>query len=166
MADGASGYRRVVQAGNTNHNTTWPITVLDPLPPWAYWSVQAVDGAFQGSAFALTDTILLDATGASDAVEDVLPIAFRLHPCSPNPFNPHATIRYDLPTQAPVRIMVYDAAGRLVRTLVDRPAQVPGRYEAVWDGRGASGQSVASGVYFCRMESGDFREVRRMALVR
>jgi flagellar hook assembly protein FlgD len=75
-------------------------------------------------------------------------------------------MHYDLPTETPVRIVIYDAAGRYVTTLVDEPAQAPGRHEAIWDGRSAGGESVASGVYFCRMESGDFREVRKMALVR
>jgi len=166
MADPASGYRRVVRLGNTNHNTTWAITLPDTLPPWAFWSVQAVDGAFEGSAFAAVDTILLGATGIDDP-EDGAPVtALRLYPCAPNPFNPRTVIHYDLPTEAPVRVSIYDAAGRHVATLVDDPAHAPGRHEAIWDGRSANGRSVASGIYFCRMESGDFREVRKMALVR
>jgi predicted nucleotidyltransferase len=165
MADSASGYRRVARLGNTNHNTTWEITLSDTLPPWAYWTVQAVDSAFEGSAFAPVDTVLLGATGISHP-EEVIPTAFRLHPGSPNPFNPRTMIRYDLPTQAPVRIAIYDAAGRHVVTLVDAPAHPPGRHQVVWDGRNAVGRGVASGIYFCRMESGDFREVRKMALVR
>jgi predicted nucleotidyltransferase len=166
MADGSSGYRRVVQLGNTNYNTTWATALPDPLPPWAYWSVQAVDSAFEGSPFAVTDTVLLGATGVSDPADDALLLTFRLHPASPNPFNPRTVIHYDLPTEVPVRVSIYDAAGRRVVTLVDDPAHAPGRHEAIWDGRSASGQSVASGVYFCRMESGDFREIRKMALIR
>jgi hypothetical protein len=125
-----------------------------------------VDGAFEGSTFAVTDTALVSATGVSDPADDMLPVVFRLYPSAPNPFNPRTVVRYDLPAQAPVRIVIYDAAGRLVTTLVDAPTHDPGRHQVVWDGRSAGGRSVASGIYFCRMESGDFREVRKMALVR
>ncbi len=163
MADSASGYRRLPQLGNTNHNTTWAITLPEQLPHWVYWSVQAVDGTLEGSAFASTDVI---ETGVAHPEDDALPTALRLYPSAPNPFNPRTMVRYDLPTKSPVRIAIYDAVGRHVVTLVDEPAHAPGRHEAVWDGRSAGGQGVASGIYFCRMESGEFREVRKMALVR
>jgi len=166
MADNASGYRRVAQLGNTNHTMTWAIALPEPPPPWVYWSVQAVDSAFEGSAFAATGTALVAATGFSYPEDDALPTSCRLYASTPNPFNPRTVIHYDLPTEAPVRVSIYDAAGRHVVTLVDDPAHAPGRHEAIWDGRSEGGESVASGIYFCRMESGDFREVRKMALVR
>ena len=53
-----------------------------------------------------------------------------------------------------------------MRTLVDKPAQEAGRHSAVWNGTNDGGESVASGVYFCRMESGNFRKDRKMALIR
>jgi flagellar hook assembly protein FlgD len=68
----------------------------------------------------------------------------------PNPFNPSASIRYELAGSQRVSIIVYDTAGRRVRTLVDgvMPA---GANETVWHGDDAHGMRVASGVYVLKM---------------
>lgn len=89
----------------------------------------------------------------------------RLGVASPNPFNPSTTVRFELRRPGHVRLQLFDAQGRLVRTLTDasRPA---GPGEAVWDGRDSSGRDVASGVYFVRMEAGDFRQTGKLLLVR
>ncbi len=94
-----------------------------------------------------------------------LPMWFALHGNAPNPFNPVTTVSFDLPAVAAVRLVIYDAAGRRIRTLVDAPLPA-GRHELKWDGTGDNGRPVASGVYLCRMEAGAFSETRRMALVR
>jgi flagellar hook assembly protein FlgD len=88
-----------------------------------------------------------------------------LYPNYPNPFNPTTTIRYDLSGGGPVRLTVFDITGALVRTLVDgeRPA---GIHEATWDGRDEKGREVASGVYFYRLEAGDYARTRKMLLVK
>ena len=88
-----------------------------------------------------------------------------LHAVQPNPFNPRTTVRFDLPIAGPVRLAVYDVAGRLIRTLVDAD-QPSGTHAAAWDGRDASGCSVASGSYFARLEAGGKVETVRMSLVR
>ena len=94
-----------------------------------------------------------------------MPTVLRLYPCQPNPFNPRTTIKYDLPESGPVRLSVFDLAGRLIRTLVD-DSVTQGRREAVWDGRDSSGREVGSGSYLARLEFGGNVEVIRMGLVR
>jgi hypothetical protein len=94
------------------------------------------------------------------------PREFALRQNIPNPFNPTTAIGYDVPAGgADVTIGVYDVAGRLVRTLVDerRPA---GSHRVTWDGRDASRQPVATGVYFCRMQAGSFVQTRKMVLLK
>ncbi len=83
----------------------------------------------------------------------------------PNPFNPITTIRFGLPEKGRARVEVYDVAGRLVRLLAEgaRPA---GEHEVVWDGRDGQGHSVSSGVYFYRMEAGEYRADRKMLLLK
>jgi hypothetical protein len=83
----------------------------------------------------------------------------------PNPFNPVTTIGYRVPGRNRVRIMVYDACGRHVRTLVDawRPT---GLHNVMWDGRNETGRQMASGVYFYQMTSGDYVQTRRMLLMK
>ncbi len=102
-----------------------------------------------------------DPTGIGDTpmVETTL---YQNHP---NPFNPSTTIRYSLNERQRVSIKVYDAAGRLVRTLVDgeRPAGVQ-RVE--WYGVNNNGVNVASGVYFIKMRANGFEEVRKATFLK
>jgi len=83
----------------------------------------------------------------------------------PNPFNPETDIDYSIRDRGQVRLTIYDVQGRLVRTLVDYPMQ-PGRYHAHWDGTNERGRLVSTGIYFCRMEAGDFSATRKMVLLK
>jgi hypothetical protein len=64
-----------------------------------------------------------------------------------------------------VTLAVYDVSGRSVAVLVDREME-PGRYEAVWNGRTATGRIAASGIYFCRLAAGGAIETKKMVLLR
>jgi len=98
---------------------------------------------------------------AEEAVEvQTLPMEFALSQNVPNPFNPVTEIRYQLPEASYVELAIYDVLGQKVRVLVD--GFVDASYRTmVWDAR-----DVASGIYFVRMEAGDFLEVRKMVLIR
>ena len=86
----------------------------------------------------------------------------------PNPFNPETWIPYQLAKPAEVKVSIYSADGKLVRTL--DLGQVPaGTYQnrsraAYWDGRNAAGEPVASGVYFYTLTAGDFSATRKMVI--
>jgi hypothetical protein len=83
----------------------------------------------------------------------------------PNPFRASTVIRFVLPAEDRVSIRVVDAGGRRVRSLLD--ATLPaGPHDVSWNGRDEAGRTVASGIYFYRMESSDRREMRRMFLLR
>jgi hypothetical protein len=114
------------------------------------------------SCSELTIRWFSDETGVSDG----LPLSGALLPNVPNPFNPSTTVRFDVPADCgPIRLDVFDLAGRLVRTLVDGELP-PGRREVLWDGRDALGHGVASGVYYCRLSGPDFSDTRKMTLVK
>lgn len=90
--------------------------------------------------------------GPVTAVGDPMPVASaRLAPSYPNPFGARATIPFHLPRASRVRLVVFDAAGRHVRTL-ERGDIAAGRQERVWDGRDERGRPVASGTYRVRLE--------------
>jgi hypothetical protein len=94
-----------------------------------------------------------------------VPSALRLYSATPNPFNPRTTIRFDLPGAGPVRLAIYDLAGRLVRVLVEGEISA-GSHEAVWDGRDSTGRSAPSGSYLARLVAGGKVEGVRLSLVR
>jgi hypothetical protein len=87
----------------------------------------------------------------------------------PNPFGPNTTVRYTVATESHVSLRIFDLAGRVVRTLVDREVR-PGEYRIAWDGSTDAGLRAATGVYFVRMEvtGGDspFLSARKVALLR
>lgn len=86
----------------------------------------------------------------------------------PNPFNPSTTIAFTVGEGAaavPVRLDVYDVAGRLVARLVDRPL-APGAHRVVWNGRDARGRPVAAGVYLARLRIAGESFARKLVLVR
>jgi hypothetical protein len=88
-----------------------------------------------------------------------------LHGNSPNPFNPVTLIQYELPTAGRVDLAVYDLSGRLVRTLVAAELLDAGRQTAPWNGRDDDDRTVASGVYFYRLEVGGEVLTKRMVLL-
>ena len=93
------------------------------------------------------------------------PLTYDLAQNYPNPFNPTTTVRYQVPEQADVRIVIYDLLGRRVRTLVDTPHDA-GFHTTLWDGRNALGQRVASGIYIYRMRANQFVRTRKMVLLK
>ena len=96
---------------------------------------------------------------------DVVPLTNALLPCRPNPVNPSTMIHYQVAATAPVRVRLYDVAGRHVVNLVE--GVVPaGTHRVGWDGRDGGGMEVGSGVYFVRLQTPDYSEVQRVTVLR
>ena len=97
-----------------------------------------------------------------------LPKAFALSQNYPNPFNPSTTISYAIPegnSQVGVKLSVFNLRGQLVRTLVDQ-TQGPGTYNVNWDGSDDRGRQISSGVYFYRIQAGDYVSTRKMVVLK
>ena len=127
---------------------------------------------FQGtSTIEFVDIILADTDGNSIAVDiqsfdisnssKLLPVKTELTDAYPNPFNPSATIKYDLANDGHVEIMVYDATGRLVDELVNQHQTAGYDYSVTWN---ASNQ--ASGMYFAKMVAGDIVQTQKLVLLK
>jgi hypothetical protein len=91
--------------------------------------------------------------------------AFALEQNAPNPFNPSTRIRFTLPENSDVSLVVYDVAGREVRTLVNERKEA-NHYDIEWDGRDANGRAVASGVYFYKLQAGKHVATKKMLMMK
>lgn len=90
---------------------------------------------------------------------------FKLLQNYPNPFNPTTRIVYAIPKSSFVKLKIYDILGRVVKTLVNRKEEA-GKYSITWNGDDESGSKVSSGVYFCKIEAGKFKSVRKMVMLK
>jgi hypothetical protein len=84
----------------------------------------------------------------------------------PNPFNPMTSVGYAVPRTGSVALSIYDASGRLVRTLVEVPSHDAGRHSVSWDGRDENGVEVAAGVYFARLTVDSESATGKMVLLK
>ena len=104
-----------------------------------------------------TETLSID--------EIPIPDKFTLHQNHPNPFNPITTLRYDLPEDALVNITIYDMMGRRISTLVNN--QQSSGYKSVrWNATNDKGSSVSAGLYLYTIQAGEFRQTKKMVLLK
>jgi hypothetical protein len=123
-----------------------------------YYTATATDDEGNTSEFSACFE-LSQATATSNA-----PAHFALLANMPNPFNPATVIPFEMGAAGHVDIVVFDIAGRRVRTLVSQYHEA-GPGSARWDGRDDHGKPVASGVYFCRMSAKNFSASRKVVLL-
>jgi hypothetical protein len=112
-----------------------------------------------------------DFAALMDMARDVqIPDRYALDQNYPNPFNLTTSIQLQIPNSkskspAHTTLAVYNILGQEVRVLVDEVKEA-GYYSVTWDGRDGSGHEMASGVYFYRLTAGEFRDTKRMMLVK
>jgi hypothetical protein len=93
------------------------------------------------------------------------PLAFRMYPSAPNPFNPTTRIAFDLPAAEFVALEIYNLRGERVRTLQSGEL-ASGNHVFVWNGTDDGGASVASGTYLLRLRAGAREENQKLQLVK
>ncbi|MBN1350944.1 T9SS type A sorting domain-containing protein [candidate division KSB1 bacterium] len=98
-------------------------------------------------------------------VSNAIPETYSLGQNYPNPFNPATRFTYHLAEESDVTIKVYNLMGQAIKTLVETH-QAAGSYEFHWDGTDELDRAAGSGLYLCIMQAGNFRQARKMLLVR
>ena len=88
-----------------------------------------------------------------------------LHQNYPNPFNPTTQIKYDLPEDAMVSITIYDIMGRSIKSLVNSQ-QTAGYRSIQWNATNNLGEPVSAGMYIYMIHAGDFRQTKKMVLLK
>jgi len=94
-----------------------------------------------------------------------IPEVFALHQNYPNPFNPLTSLRYDLPEDGLVNITIFDMVGRVVRTLVNS-SQTAGFKSVQWNATNNRNEPVSAGLYLYTIQAGEFRQTRKMVLLK
>jgi hypothetical protein len=143
---------------STNHpDTMYTATGLTNGTPYYFW-VKAVDRYCipRLSGFSNTATV----TPLNVPNPEILPKVFALYQNYPNPFNPVTDIRYDIPKESSVKIVIYDLLGREVAVLVNG-IQKAGKYTAKW-----GSENMPSGVYIYKMTAGDYEKTMKMVLLK
>lgn len=141
------GYNWIIQ----NSGTTRKLNEI--------WFINKDSGFIAGDSGLLLVTYNGGVTSLTQNYEHI-PDKYSLHQNYPNPFNPTTKIKFAIPRRSDVRLRVFDQLGREVRTLVNGELTA-GRYEYEFDGSG-----LASGVYFYRLEAGEYVETRRMVILK
>ncbi|NQV42488.1 MAG: SBBP repeat-containing protein [Candidatus Marinimicrobia bacterium] len=90
-----------------------------------------------------------------------LPVSYALDQNYPNPFNPQTTLQYQIPEVQDVSLVIYNIQGQEVAT-VSAGYKLAGMYSLEWDARDQRGEMVSTGVYFCRLQAGEFSQTIKM----
>ena len=123
---------------------------------WEVWVTDNQDTVWSSSSF----TLMVDGVvGIRD--RKMIPEEFVLQQNYPNPFNPSTTLRYGLPDDVTVSLVIYDIRGNLVKTFAPQ-SQVSGWYECTWNGIDDSGQPVSTGLYITKIQAGSFTRTIKM----
>ncbi len=135
------------------------------------WAADSVDTFQVKCHVALTDDNPANDTLVGTVVvwspngiqeQDRLPTAFALDRAVPTPFSGRTTIRFSIARQSVAKVGIYSATGALIRVLSAPQPLVPNTYSLSWDGLDDRGTKVPRGVYYCRMEAGDFRAIKKL----
>jgi len=128
---------------------------------WVVFTTDGMDTTISNDIW----NILFDASDVLSIDGEVVPDKFALYQNYPNPFNPLTQIRYDLPEDAMVNITIYDIMGRSIRSLV-KSRQTAGYRLVRWDATNDKGESVSAGMYFYTIQAEDFRQAKKMILLK
>ena len=130
------------------------VTTGDTTVTWwsSWWRVGYDISECEGQELALTNATKY-------------PETFKLSQNYPNPFNPVTSLRYDLPEDGLVNITVYDMMGRVVKTLVNS-SQTAGYKSISWNATNDRNEPVSAGLYLYTIQAGEFRQTKKMVLLK
>ncbi|MDY0217836.1 MAG: lamin tail domain-containing protein [Candidatus Cloacimonas acidaminovorans] len=153
----------LIQASNTSQQQVYVYNDNELYEPgtYYYWlEIQDIDGvvSYYGSR-----SVTFGGSGNNGTPE--IPLVTGIRSIYPNPFNPSATIMYELDQPANVNIEIYNNRGQIVRSF-NLGQQEKNRYKLLWDGTDNSGSACGTGIYFIKMQAGKETFVKKAALVK
>lgn len=171
------GYDMVLVKNQIDTTTNGPYgewgknSSVDTSDVWSQWipgSVAYIDLYIKDSYYNnyfgfLTDRIEYEIPSGGGMASGEISI-YELNMQVPNPITPGANILFSVPKQDKVRLVVYNALGQEVKTIMDRIVS-QGLHSICWDGKDNNERKLANGVYFLRMETGGFTETRKIVVI-
>jgi len=141
----------------------WTDSTSDYAPNW--WGTQWCDIGFE--KYYLYRAVVLSPEASAIEADFSLGTVreYRLQQNYPNPFNPTTTISYNLPVNSNIKIEIFDILGKKVNTIF-AGNQAAGSHQSVWNGRDMVGNLVPSGIYFYRLATPEFTDVKKMMLMK
>jgi hypothetical protein len=116
-------------------------------------------------ADAVKFQLIQEVSGIENKFNDDIPSQYKLSQNYPNPFNPVTKIDFQLPVKGNVKIEIFNAIGERVKILINSEYSA-GYHSINWQGADGIGKSVSSGVYFYRLQAGDFIQTKKMIFMR
>ena len=129
-----------------------------------YFAFAIVDSLFNESIISREYYMPYDHTTNIELRQNI-PNEFILYQNFPNPFNPTTTIKFTIPTESSTNITIYNILGQRIKTLLNKEL-LPGSYYVEWDATNDFGMSVSSGIYFYRIEAGNFIDINKMIYIK
>jgi len=131
-----------------------------------YWRVRSKTGNGDISHYSETGYFKVgDNVTNLEESHGAVPAEFTLEQNYPNPFNPETIIKFSLPKSQFISLKIYNVLGQEVKTLVNREFQT-GNHSIVWNGKDNYGNSVSAGIYFYKIDAGEFTAVKKMILMK
>jgi hypothetical protein len=153
----------LIPGSNTSHQQVYVYSDKEVYEPgtYYYWlEIQDIDGVvnYYGSR-----SVTFGGNGNNGTPD--IPLVTGIRSIYPNPFNPSATIMYELEQPANLNIEIYNNRGQMVRSFAMGQKE-QGRYKLLWDGTDNSGSACGTGIYFIKMQAGKETFVKKAALVK
>ena len=183
-----SAYYAVWFSYSNNFGTTWStperVTPATPVRDWRFVSVSQVNNTdgdlttvqmlvqsdslagthVNGPPIGIGEAVGIKtqvSTVGINSISSIVPGDFSLAQNFPNPFNPTTSIRFDIKNTSNITLKVYNANGQEVATLVNNEVVTPGTKEVSFNGN-----NLSSGIYFYTLFAGDFKETKKMMLIK
>jgi agmatine/peptidylarginine deiminase len=162
--DTSQGYNKLVMTNSSGQNWTVNMPAQSAgLDVFYYIKARTTTGKYFSKPITAPRGhwkfhVYVDPIGISSNNHEI-PQSFKLYQNYPNPFNPVTTIKYDLPFEGVVKFTVYDITGRVVYSITE--LKIAGTHSFLFNGI-----SLSSGVYFYKIEAGQFSDVKRMVLIK
>lgn len=143
---------------NPNAVLNYPIT-------WTRFYIAETSDDNKGTGIIYFDDFIIDFISTDIPDNPEIPKSFHLEQNYPNPFNPETKIAYQLPQTNDVSLKIFDLNGQLIRDW-HFLQQSTGRHSVTWDGTNSNGKQISTGLYLYSIRSGEFRNTKKMILIK